>query len=251
MPHPRPAWLRRLRRVCLLLALGLGTTVGVAWGLAFAVDLATWPGRTVHHPDLAELRVRGAWESPAGPHARSTTEAFGAIRRYWFNLETVNSVVYATPDATGTPIIHAWSVTGPERWGRIAAASSGSDEHAQPSSGLEDARGWPALSLWCELTNFEQLRHRQAAEALFAGGIALPSNNADPVYFSRALPLFPIWPGLVFDTLFYALLWWLAFASVRMITHNRRYRRGLCPMCRYDLRANFSQGCSECGWKRA
>ena len=64
------------------------------------------------------------------------------------------------------------------------------------------------------------------------------------------LPLRPIWPGLAFNTLFYALLWWLAFASIQMVKHNRRYRRGLCPLCRYDLLADYSKGCSECGWKR-
>ncbi len=70
--------------------------------------------------------------------------------------------------------------------------------------------------------------------------------NASPI----VIPLTPIWPGLAFNTLFYALLWWLALASARMVNHNRRYRRGLCPHCRYDLRADYSQGCSECGWGR-
>jgi len=66
----------------------------------------------------------------------------------------------------------------------------------------------------------------------------------------QRLPLRPIWPGLAFNTLFYALLSWLTFASLRMVKHNRRYRRGLCPLCRYDLLADYSNGCSECGWKR-
>jgi hypothetical protein len=82
-------------------------------------------------------------------------------------------------------------------------------------------------------------------------GIGVPFKKARDHLMDRALPLLPIWPGLAFDTLFYALLWWLALASVRTVKHNRRYRHGLCPLCRYDLRADYSQGCSECGWGRA
>ena len=31
----------------------------------------------------------------------------------------------------------------------------------------------------------------------------------------------------------------------------RRRQAGLCPLCAYDLKHDFSNGCSECGWKRA
>ena len=65
-----------------------------------------------------------------------------------------------------------------------------------------------------------------------------------------SLAVAPEWAGLVLNTGFYTLLWWLAFASIGRIKHNRRYRRGLCPMCRYDLMSDYSHGCSECGWGR-
>ncbi len=31
----------------------------------------------------------------------------------------------------------------------------------------------------------------------------------------------------------------------------RRRRAGLCPLCGYNLKHDFSNGCSECGWERA
>lgn len=81
-------------------------------------------------------------------------------------------------------------------------------------------------------------------------GMVIPSVLQFGTGADSRLPLRPIWPGLLANTLFYALLWWLAFASLRMVRHNRRYRRGLCPLCRYDLLADYSKGCSECGWNR-
>ena len=31
---------------------------------------------------------------------------------------------------------------------------------------------------------------------------------------------------------------------------KRRMRRGLCPLCNYDLRGDLAAGCPECGWNR-
>lgn len=81
-------------------------------------------------------------------------------------------------------------------------------------------------------------------------GIELPPPLQGEPLGKKRLPILPIWPGLAFNTLFYAMLWYLAPASVRMVRHNRRYHHGLCPACRYDLMADYSRGCSECGWKR-
>lgn len=40
------------------------------------------------------------------------------------------------------------------------------------------------------------------------------------------------------------------FAPVRSFRRRRRCERGQCPMCGYDLLAEFSGGCPECGWRR-
>ncbi len=60
----------------------------------------------------------------------------------------------------------------------------------------------------------------------------------------------PIWSGLIADTLFFAAASFAAHQSIGFIQRRSRYRRGLCPACRYDLTADYSNGCSECGWGR-
>ena len=57
-------------------------------------------------------------------------------------------------------------------------------------------------------------------------------------------------PGFAINTIFYAEILWLLtlgpFTARRMI----RRKRGRCIKCGYDLRGDFSAGCSECGWRR-
>ncbi|QKK09757.1 MAG: hypothetical protein HND58_17365 [Planctomycetota bacterium] len=154
-------------------------------------------------------------------------------------------------------MVLSWSAGGPRTWGKLAGALRSFREEGDVRDGLEEARGWPALAFWMEYRGFSA--YGSGGPLTVFGGVPLEPSvatgntrlfgtpNAATV---RAVPYLPIWPGLAFNTLFYALLWWLAFASVRMVRHNRRYRRGLCPMCRYDLLADYSGGCSECGWNR-
>ncbi len=62
------------------------------------------------------------------------------------------------------------------------------------------------------------------------------------------IPTLPIWPGLILNTLFYAAIWFALFTAVGALRTARRLRRGLCPLCRYDLRGLPQRACPECGW---
>ncbi len=66
-------------------------------------------------------------------------------------------------------------------------------------------------------------------------------------YEKRVLPIHPIFPGFLINTLFYAVILWLLwsapFASRRLI----RKRRGRCVRCGYDLRHAEHDVCPECG----
>ena len=76
-------------------------------------------------------------------------------------------------------------------------------------------------------------------------GMAVPSwlqpRNHD------LLPMRPIFPGFLINTLFYAVVLWLlwstSFATRRLI----RRRRGRCVRCGYDLRHAEHEVCPECG----
>ena len=72
---------------------------------------------------------------------------------------------------------------------------------------------------------------------------------ADPLSF---LPLRPIFPGFLLNTLFYAVVVGAILAlPLTFIPLRRRLRarRGRCPKCNYDL-AGLEGPCPECGAPR-
>lgn len=62
-----------------------------------------------------------------------------------------------------------------------------------------------------------------------------------------ALPYYPLWAGLAVNTALYGGAWWIAIPARRGIRHAWRTRAGRCPVCGYDLSADPSSGCPECG----
>jgi|GEM_PF-2151339 len=61
----------------------------------------------------------------------------------------------------------------------------------------------------------------------------------------RRLPLRPIWPAFVINSLLYAGLTWSAASMLRVAHRRSRLRRNLCPICAYPIAA--SPTCPECG----
>lgn len=59
------------------------------------------------------------------------------------------------------------------------------------------------------------------------------------------LPIRPIWPGFLINTLFYAAILWLIFAGPFALRRTIRRRRGCCPACGYPV--GVSPRCTECG----
>ena len=64
---------------------------------------------------------------------------------------------------------------------------------------------------------------------------------------SRHIPLKPIWPGFVANTIFYAAFLWLLLPGPFALRRFIRVMRGLCPTCAYDLRHGEHDACPECG----
>jgi len=81
---------------------------------------------------------------------------------------------------------------------------------------------------------------------------AAPLRNISTVPFARYiyLPFFPIWRGLLYNTLFYALIFFTLISTKQAFRHARRLRKGKCPICNYDLRFDNTLGCPECGWRK-
>ncbi|MEQ8845002.1 MAG: hypothetical protein RIB58_09125 [Phycisphaerales bacterium] len=64
------------------------------------------------------------------------------------------------------------------------------------------------------------------------------------------VPYFPLWPGLLGNTLFYGALALIPLALLRWHKLRRRARRGLCLACAYELGEGV-EACPECGLARA
>ncbi|MFG0242396.1 MAG: hypothetical protein ACF8R9_06395 [Phycisphaerales bacterium JB054] len=104
--------------------------------------------------------------------------------------------------------------------------------------------GWPFPALSCavqwkaQLANSINLYHVE-------GGLQLPR---DASFNPRALPLTPVWPGLLANVVVYTGAWILIGRGVCLVRHHRRARRGLCSGCGYP-RTDLPVGspCPECG----
>lgn len=116
-------------------------------------------------------------------------------------------------------------------------------------SGIELAIGWPFLAL-------SQWQHEDQSGKV-SRSVSLPTpamfqSRFEGMYGQlTGLPVIPIWRGYLLDAVFYGLVWTVLLSALR---HGRRYRRvlrGNCPLCRYDLRHDFSTGCPECGWRKS
>jgi hypothetical protein len=120
-------------------------------------------------------------------------------------------------------------------------------------------RGWPLPSIY----SYEEvgLRVRDGGpRGAFRdhGGIVIPAphrpNTGQAPFYAIVLPLKPVWPAFAVNSLLFACVVAIPLClmrGARLVVRRRRIRRGWCPQCGYNLRANYADGCSECGWKRA
>ncbi len=153
---------------------------------------------------------------------------------------------------------------------------------------IEDARGWPFLSMRCSMDNYTVrlrlgdpshtarrvhpdissevqedrvvLRHKETGRILdermlaegdgVRNGILLPARVVRQTFYEiRALPLRPIWPAYAINTVFNATI--LSLVTLGPFTARRmiRRKRGHCMKCGYDLRGAEHEVCPECGRK--
>ena len=109
------------------------------------------------------------------------------------------------------------------------------------------AAGWPFLCMSSTRIQPEGAPSpyiRGAAPVLSASAYRTHASDPD----RGALPLIPIWPGLLANTAIFAVPWLLLALTIPAARRSLRRRRGLCPRCAYDLRATpAASPCPECG----
>lgn len=226
------------RWVVVPLVLGAVTCVGVAWGIAAWMPQEGWPYTAdvwVQQPNFTlhaeEFRVVGAVR-------RSWNPASGRIR-----LEVIDLPRGGWP-------LGALAVDATSTWRVLSRVSAGTQECSL--LGLEHATGWPMHAAWYEV----HIPLAANGRGEVSGGITIDDLTYQyagwvDAHMIRALPLRPIWIGIVIDTLFYAGVWEAALGGVRAARRWRRRRRGLCAACAYELAGvpveDGVRVCPECG----
>jgi hypothetical protein len=238
-----------LFRIVICLLLGVITTVAVAWGLAI-VRWPRFPETPTYHGDAVNDTTE----------ARTETVVF---ERFGSTFAMVARLEASSPDQ-----IAAWHESVRTRgaidthlpyWAeRIRTFQVGAVGNPPVRRGMREmwATGWPWRALYLEATDVGNTGYPPMTFTGFflIGDHPFLDRAADPWSGPNELPLLPIIPGFLCNTLFYAATFGVLFLSAGSLKRWNRTRRGLCPKCAHDLRRNPEGpsvgGCAECRWGR-
>ena len=224
---------RRVLTILILLLAGAVVNVGVAWGCAIWIN--------VDAPTRSEQRAI-TLASPHEAWIAATQSRVGATllisRRNKYDVE-----IQGTAGSSLHPkeLLPDWS-------GLRRAPTKFDAESCQGLAQLVDTRGWPLRALWSEPATSYWCGNAAPTTEPVRGGIRTSLRQWTSVYgdvFPRTLPLRPIWPNFVANTLFYAIVIWVLAGGPFALRRDLRVRRGLCPKCAYPM--SESAVCSECG----
>ncbi len=220
---------RRLPTIAIFLLAGAVVNVAVAWVILWKKDWTTvWPAQRqdgdvwhwprdvpTHWPDMAETFVRAEGFGVLGLSYHAGRRLSDAGRES-FGLATFRA---------GWPMLGlAW-----ENWQEGAFWLNMT--FAERPGFIERSDGHPAQSWWVWGIPVELSTHY--------GAVGTQMRNH--------LPIRPSWSGFAVNTLFYALILWLAVCGSFALRRLMRQRRRLCLACGYDLRHAEHEACPECG----
>jgi hypothetical protein len=251
--HTRDCWtvmytarMRHLLRFAWLAAvLGFVTTIGVAWALAAWLPLRGTRASYVYR--LAPFRDSSC--------RMSTIEAErpGLLRRgYDLDFPGETKVWLA-----GGLLLSLYDMGDNLRLQQLPSSKLPLPviDRDVPSTwpGIQDARGWPFLCLWCTMSPTYSPPPATSTPVRTSGGItltpSLPGGLSD-LSDARALPFRPLWRGFALNTAIYSIAWLIPMAALPSLRKHLRTRRGHCPCCNYDLVGDRDAGCPECSWNR-
>jgi hypothetical protein len=145
------------------------------------------------------------------------------------------------------PELPSWSSLRDERARRAAETRM---PLAIPSA--DWLAGWPLPALRGRVapelfTTVQQTQFRDGMLRLPNPKLKIPIGDGPPLT-GHFIPLIPLWPGFLIDTLFYSAAWWSTLAALSALRRTMRRRRNHCPHCNYDLHATpRDKPCPECG----
>jgi hypothetical protein len=235
---------RRLRPIILrLLAatlIGAAVTLGVAVACAMSAnDPAAFTGKQYYWklPHSDEVFAWNEWTNSRGTRTGLVT-SLGEWRGFPRN----------GPEIVTSGPIPETALTGDLRHNRRMVRTA----------------GWPYRAAWGSIdfgpaTYLDDMVYSTPGpkEMGLAGAISVGRefNVNDDRGIGGYLPIAPIWSGLAKNTLFYAAIAWGLMFLPGVIRRWRRYRRGRCMNCGYDLKGLGTGAtggvCPECGSKSA
>ncbi len=209
---------RFLTTIVVCLALGLITSIGVAWLCARGSNAPGW-------------RVRSVCVLSSATPASGAQQ--GLIKRCRFGSDLIEV------GFSDVPLPH----TPTPSWFRPSVALKPQQASGLPFRCLRRVHDWNggyAGIPGAFMMNIDQ-------------GIRInPPSQGNPFIVGTVLPIDPIPLPLAANTAAWGGLWFvLLFPILSRVRRRMRRKRGLCPMCAYDLRGDFASGCPECGSGRA
>lgn len=220
------------KRILFLLVLGLFASVAVAWLLVLTT-----------HPDSGNVTffMHGRDRDPRAGEGTGNIDLL--------TLNVAGTDVYSVSVASTQRGIK--TAMPPEacvpHWARdtMFPFLSGKEPWPPPGAARDCwvvARGWPFRALWSDW------KTAGTPAATLEGGIPLPGWNVFTDW-PHVLPYRPRWPGLLLDTLFFAVAWAVLFYLIARFRRWRTPLPGHCPRCNYDLAGIPAPAvCPECGW---
>ena len=201
--------------------LGVICTIALAWTCAALVN-----------PGSAYADFQHAPRADGGSDVEVRQRAFGHSR-----INCAQCAELKLHPDTGAILIARWN--------------SGGAEYSETQA------GWPFRALSCrnksEVTlvtgNTGMQMHRSGPDPI-QNGWELPSFRGGPFGGAwRAIPLRPMWSGLIADIVLWTGVWCGLFSGVGAMRRRHRRAHGRCPGCGYDLRSSGvpHERCPECG----
>lgn len=214
---------------------------GAAINVAVAFGCSQWLNPVKSEPTFAQIALGGSTR-------RDAPISVFQFRHQGTFVLLVGGVLYGS---TAEPWhreeiashLPRWTLRSVEHVLQHPKTPQGEDNYA-----CLQASGWPMKCLWCDLPITSPLLPNHVSMPV-AGGIDTGSTwPFGMARIAKALPVTPIWPAFIVNTLIYAGFLYVMLALKSKIQRMMRMRRNLCPACGYPLHTLVS--CPECGWNK-
>jgi hypothetical protein len=225
---------RAIKTLFACLAIALVASLAVAWGLA-CVRL---------DGDVDDTWFESHEEAPYWSLERRVQPGFE--RLVWTAYDGRFSNAPGT-NLESVLLLPERIYTAPPSWSSV-------DWHARPHAAearffwlkIEAATGWPMMAMHGAM-EVDFSSHPHSVRAVGSIPIDRHYPQLEDFYGARLIPLRPIWPGLLANTVFYGVILWALWFTPGAVRRGLRRRRGACVRCGYDRRGISGGRCAECG----